>query len=332
MRLMVDTGCTRTGFDDSLRPFLGDSLGRTSLTTSAGIVKVDEFEWPKVELSGRPINSGQPIFCQDMSELRTQCGEDFAGVLGMDVLRKYVVQIDFDEGVLRLLTELPRSSEGLGVDCDIINGVGVAPLLQLACGPFDRLFLIDTGSTNTCIDQDTFNALLKAGEIVTGNTHSVATAAGSFVTRVGLLHRLSLGQFVHEDLLCDSDSMCILGLRYLSRYHVTLDFPRSKAYLHEGLHYAKSDPRGMCGIRPVRTPRGFVIKVVAPQGPASDAGIQVDDEILEINGESTSGMDMFRIGELLTTSPGRVVRMILRRRSDEVRISLIVGERIPQSD
>jgi hypothetical protein len=332
IQLLVDTGCTRTGFDIGLQPALGNPLSRTSVATPAGIIQVEEFNWPNVELGGRRISSDQPVFCHDFRQLQKAVGEDFAGILGMDVLRHYVVQIDFDEGVFRLSKELPTHPEGCGSEFDIIFSGGVRPHLLVSCGKSQQLFLIDTGSTNTCIDTETFDALVESHEILVGHTRSVATAAGCMVADSGLVHQLALGHFVHQDLHCDRDALSILGLPYLARYRIVLDFPNYKAYLCEGRNYSKSDPRGFCGLQPVRTLNGFVVQAVTPHGPAADAGLQLNDEINEIDGEPTSAMDMFRIGELLTSQPGRVLRLKLRRHGDEFQTSLTIGERIPRSE
>ena len=41
VRLLLDTGCTRTGLDTSFVPYLGPSIGKTTLETSSGRIDVD---------------------------------------------------------------------------------------------------------------------------------------------------------------------------------------------------------------------------------------------------------------------------------------------------
>jgi len=326
VRLQLDTGCTRSALDLRFQAELTPSRDRIEIETPGGFSNVEGFQCPPIELGTLTVSSSGPIFCTDFSAVRQMSGQAFDGVLGMDVLSNFIVQIDFDAGKVRFLKDLP-TTEWLGSAIPIIYGDRREPLVQVRCGDASHRLIIDTGSNSTCLEKELFDVLAKAGAIDVGGTHSVMTASGEVGSRSGLLRELAMGPFTHSDTLCDRDRLGLLGLKYLSRFHVTMDFPAKTAYFREGSRYAEADPRGVTGLRPVPTETGFRVGVVAPGGAASLAGVLPGDEILAINGESTDSMDLFEMGRILTSKPGRTLVMSLRRDGRELEARPTIKDR-----
>lgn len=331
IKMLVDTGCSRTGLDSSFCPDLGDSVGAVDQLTFAGIIQAEVFNPPEFELGGLKHTPEGPIFCQDLSDLRKITGEDFWGIVGMDILHHYVVQIDFDQGTLRLGTTLPRLEANLedGLKLKFVNEG--CPSVHVKCGTLEREFVVDTGSTNTCIDHATYIRLESTDQLIAGPAHHATSAGGLSASRSVLLSRLEVGPHRHENVLCDSDSMPALGLRYLSRYVVTFDFPRGLLYLREGKRFSVPDSRGMSGIAPLRCPDDFVVSRILPGSRADLAGIQVGDRIKQVNEQSTAEMDMFRMGKLLTGPPGQQLSLVIEREGKEKTVAVVIQDRFAKA-
>ena len=61
LEFIVDTGAPKTGFDESLKPRLGDAVGKYTMRTSAGLTESELFACPNVTVSGHALNGiGRP--------------------------------------------------------------------------------------------------------------------------------------------------------------------------------------------------------------------------------------------------------------------------------
>lgn len=326
VRLLLDTGCSQSGLDSRFRSLLTAKGGVIPVETPAGTMMVDVFKCPSIVFGSLAVAAEGPIFCSDFTTTSRVAGEEFDGVLGMDILSQFIVQIDFDSGKVRFLDKLP-TDQWLGSAIPIWYGACNRPQIRVGYGDASHRLIIATGSTNTCLVDEDFDLLAQAGTLQTGVTHSITTASGQVRTRPGLLRELSVGPFKHVDVLCDRGRLGLLGLRYLARFRVTFDFPSRTAYFCEGVRYAMSDPRGVTGIRPVQTSDGFVVRAVSPKGSAREAGVQSGDEILAVDGESTKRMDLFRIGQLLTSKPGHRLSLKLRRCGKTLEVRPVIKDR-----
>ena len=110
--------------------------------------------------------------------------------------------------------------------------------------------MIDTGYAGTgMLEEGSLAQLLAARELrVTGEEHAVSIS-GISSARVVRLSQLSLGTFEHHDFRFTSSSDNVLGLDYLSRYKVTIDFRKELIYLAKSKSFADRDCGQTCGLR-----------------------------------------------------------------------------------
>jgi len=69
-----------------------------------------------------------------------------------------------------------------------------------------------------------------------------------------------------------------------------------------------------------------IIQRVLREGPAAKAGLQIDDEILAIDGESTLNLKLTKLMKLLAGPKGSLVRLKIKRGSSEVEFNLVRNE------
>lgn len=95
---------------------------------------------------------------------------------------------------------------------------------------------------------------------------------------------------------------------------------------------AEPPPRAMLGVviepaRDGRTAEGVRVSGVTPGGPADEAGVQVDDLIVAVNGEALAegepaGAERRLVQRMRTVEPGDEVRLRLRRDGTELELML----------
>ena len=234
---IADTGSGVTILDKSLEPLLGKSLGTGSLNynvfglaTNSGI-----FAAPQLCLGGAPLLTAPVICTDDLS--RFGFGRPVMGILGIDCLRHYCLQLDFAARKIRFLD--PDHPEAAGGKFPIsFAHNGDRPWIH---GPIlgpATTFTLDTGlSEDFALRPKLFDCTL--GKLQTQNydqyfySREEESLAGARARKY-LFPQAALISGTYTNFLL-SDSRCgnLLGLRFLERHRVTLDFPRKTLCLEK---------------------------------------------------------------------------------------------------
>ena len=326
-QFIVNTGTTWSVFNVSLRSHLGPRVGSVSTEVPKGDnVQVELYSPPNARVGSLPLTNDS-VLCHDFTLIRGAFGYDVHGVVGMDFLRQWVIAIDFDRGRLRVLppetTRDPEWGESIPFVYDAIG----APSISATAGANVRaLFRVDTGDTGTGDLEDTLlNRLVGAHQAhITGDCPSVS-ASGIHSSRVARLSHFSLQSFRHEDLQFTSGKQNNLGLRYLSRYRVTIDFPNERIYLAKGKRFAGRDRGDACGLHYFFKPGRLEVEFVDAKSPAHAAGFRPKDVIVKLCGKPISELKPSKVDGLLTTE-GKAVKTTVERGGKRMEISFTPKE------
>jgi hypothetical protein len=213
---MVDTGAPGTVLDKSMEPKSGKRLGTVTITTlDCGTQKSGRYVTPRLYLGNTRLMTGRNIVTFDFKQLSFRAGRPIMGVLGMDCLRHYCIQLDFEAGKIRFL------------DPDHVNAAGLGkafPLTFEGNRPFIHHVSLTGGKgTNSLIDTG-----CHADGFVPKNT-----------VRTNDSGTVRLPECVWDDETCTNlivgvgEDVNLLGLRFLARHLVTLNFPKSMMYLKQ---------------------------------------------------------------------------------------------------
>src|SRR5260221_11812647 len=113
----VDTGCPNTILDKSLEPTLGKRLGMRFLWYGAYGLKVGgSYAAPNLYLGDTRLRTGPRVATDDLRRrlLNQLAGRPIMGVIGMDCLRHYCIQLDFATGKVRFLDPDQLRTDELG--------------------------------------------------------------------------------------------------------------------------------------------------------------------------------------------------------------------------
>ncbi len=213
---MVDTGTPITLLDKSLEPQLGKRLGTTTFWNFRSKSKIGIYDAPKLYLGQTELRTAARVYTGDFKKLSTEIGRPVMGILGMDCMRNYSIQLDFETGKMRFLDPNQPHPGDLGAAFPIIVRDGLPYIHHDSfLGKKELDLMVDTG----CM----FDGLLKASRFPreAGRQRSVAIGTCTW------------NDNTYTDLFLAREEPDIIGLRFLARHVVTLNFPEQKMYLRQ---------------------------------------------------------------------------------------------------
>jgi hypothetical protein len=144
----VDTGTTSTAVDKSLEPRLGKRLSTIKGQHYSEIIAGGVYSAPRIYLGNVPLRMGGTIVTLDLKPPSSSAGRPVMGILGMDCLCHYCIQLDFETGTLRFLDpdRLDTKSLGDAFPLTFPHGVTFTRCAGLLNGPSTDLLV---GRTRT---------------------------------------------------------------------------------------------------------------------------------------------------------------------------------------
>ena len=242
----VETGSPITVLDKSLGPVLGNRVGERTLHYVWKDVTGGRYKAPNLYLGKTRLKTGDHVWTDDFR--RNPCwtnaaGQPVMGILGMDCLRNYCVQLDFKAPKARFLdsecleraglgrafplTVYPRGLSGYVAIHGTFTGTkGVRPLVDTDC-------LVDG-----ILDPKEFQLELRAQKAAWTNHF---TGRLGFQRYTAFFPRAKFVGETYSDLTLDrspdlvvggkTNHVNVIGLPFLARHLVTLDFPKKTVYL-----------------------------------------------------------------------------------------------------
>ena len=304
--LVLDTGCTASSID--VRFFQGKSsepAGRHEIRSSNGTSMLFSYACKSIALRDHVLGEDVQVLGTDLAWIQRYTGDNVCGILGMDFLRHHLLFIDFDEGIVAFLP--PDQVKRLG-------DVAPIPLQFEANCPYVAVtlpggkiesFLIDLGANATTLRKASFDEMTMAGHLALGRACEVLSIHGRSDAAEGILDEMQLGQHSILGKVVLSGSSSTIGRDFLSRYQILLDFPRGQLFIQPGKAFDKPESVATWGARFMWIDQRFVLDFVRENGPASQAGLQVADELRSIDGKEVQAMDLFEISQVVSSAPGR---------------------------
>jgi hypothetical protein len=204
MPFMVDTGASGTVIDKSLEPKLGKRRGTVSTSGWEGTGKANAFPAPAIYLGNTRLLTEKIIYTSDLKHP--------SGILGMDCLKHYCIQLDFAARTMRFLEPGQVNAAELGK---------AFPLTFRGNLPYiDHAGLIGGSRTNLLIDVGCRVDGLEDKSAIKG----LAQILRDCVWDGEIYTNLTVASVEHGHAL---------GLNFFARHLVTLDFPNRTMYLKQ---------------------------------------------------------------------------------------------------
>ena len=301
------------------------TLGSLRVASAAN----DGVELKDVKVAVLDVNpSFEPMFWRSM-----------AGVIGYDVISRFVVTVDYDDSLLVLHDPATWKYTGTEKPLSMVMN-GTVPALEGRFDDSDKgLFRLDVGSSSTV---DVHAPFAKKTGIVNrmGKTTRFDGVGfgGSFSSEVGRLRSMSLGPYEWDDpvvvvshategAFASEEFAGNIGNRILERFRVTFDYERRQVYLEPGRRYADRDHLTRAGVLLTKRAGRVGVESVLANSPAENAGLRTGDQVLAVDGRDIAQWDLPELSALFDEGePGRKVPLRVLRGSQEKQLKLKLAE------
>lgn len=260
-------------------------------------------------------------------------GLDVHGIIGADLLRRFVVQIDYRKKTVtfhdpskfsvpngkftELEVELHRNKPYIYTHTDLPRDTSA----QLK-------YLMDTGASVALMMYTITDTLLQLPEqFIRSN---IGMGLGGFIEGfVGRTPSIDLGATTmrevvtnYQDFLPTMDSAYfnkrngLIGNQILSRFTVIVDYIRGKVYVEPTSKASKRfryDRSGLALVASGPNLEDVTVFAVTPETPASEAGMQKGDIIKRINGVPTAFTGLQGVINRLKKRPGKRMKLTVER-------------------
>lgn len=342
LQFLLDTGGAGSSVDREVANKLGLKMERGQASVS-GNAALEVGVIPSATVTVGQIQFQEQLVAAPLSPLEPIFGRSLEGILGGNFMRKYVVELDYEKGVMRLYDPTGFQYEGRGVafPFSLVQGIPFLNLqVSLPNGKTARgSFLVDTGGnmvTHVYREIAERDGLLDGLVTLEETGYGIGGATRRVAARGSVLF---LGQYrftrpivvFTEDkagLRANPASMGLVGMEVLRRFKVTFDYSRSRMYLEPNRSFSEPFVYDASGLRLRASRPSFwppSVSGVRDSSPAQEAGIERGDVLLQIDGRSTDRLKLENIRQTLMR-PGKTYTLTLSRSQKVVKTVLRTRE------
>jgi hypothetical protein len=270
-------------------------------------------------------------------------GVDFDGLIGFEVFKRFVVEIDYARQLLTLIRPDAFEYAGKGVPIPFKFDERT-PVVDGAISSVPATFSIDTGSRTTLdlygpfVDAQNLEDLLEPRlEGITG-----WGVGGGVRSKVAPGATLQLGEVEVKDVIvsfsqqqegafADRYTAGNIGAGILKRFTVTFDYGEKIMILEPNALFDKPDPFDKSGMWINIDKDAFKVADVIAGGAADDAGIRVGDRIVACNGKTPPELGLPALREAFRRQPpGTVFELTVDSQSEKRLVQLKLKDLLPQ--
>ena len=230
--VLLDTGADGILLDQSIEPQLGSRWATgNGYFPAYGATTDAVYKAPKLYLNGTRLETGEWVNTTDFSKLPF-ASRRVRGLLGMQCLRHYCLQLDFQAGKLRFLDSktLDPAKLGRAFPITVPTHIPRVYVKDNFAGVEGEQSIVDTGDSwdGALLPKNLRTAVANRDAAVmdTRQAGKGAAFADAYFPKV------VFGGETYRDLkIHESTAANMIGLRFLSRHLVTFDFPHNVMYL-----------------------------------------------------------------------------------------------------
>jgi len=337
LHFLFDTGASVSVIDPQSARALGlRAKGKLNLDATGGSVQSGLIGPVSLSLSGVTVFK-QTLATIDLDAFAPLFGYKIDGIIGHDFINNFVVEIDYAAGLMSLYETGSYKYAGTG-EAIPIELIEKTPFVRVRIGlngreQIEGKFEVDSGATGILNLNTPFVNKHKMLETLTTHAQSKLGGAGGSAEAVKAhVPSVGLGSLVVKNPLVvfaqgteGSESSAEydgeLGAGFFSRFKTILDYSRSQIILEP--NQGVSNRKDLSGLDIVAEPprfRTYVVNSVAADSPAAAVGVQEEDTIVAVDGQSTARLTLRELRQLFTQPGERVVSV--RRGSKTIRVTL----------
>jgi clan AA aspartic protease (TIGR02281 family) len=258
------------------------------------------------------------------------------GMLGLSFLKKFDFRLDYENKSLRFA---PAESGSIATNKAVLASENYGNLLTVLAevdGIPARL-IVDTGAGQSLILHPWFVEKKKLRQRYPKRL-SVVTGGGLLGLMRGEYVRvqtLKLGDCTLTNVLADFDSKKptrpgdiagYIGAGILRRFNLSFDSASQRMFFEPNAGFAVNPPPPACvrsGLVCLPDGTNWIVKDVIPGSPAAEAGVRLEDRLLEIDGHAVQPLKLGEVKSFFQAVPGTPVRLRVQTNGESPREAIL---------
>lgn len=295
------------------------------------------------------LNNAILVLEDDYFKFEESAGMDVHGIIGADILKRFVIKIDYSRRVITFYDPSHyKHSEAKSVQLNSIFKRNKPYIFTKVTMDNDHTYqtklLMDTGASLALLlhTNTNLNIVVPPNVVSTNIGMGLGGTLEGFVGRVPALElceqwplNAAITNFQDIGVIPDTSFLYgrhgILGNQVLNRFIITIDYPREKVYVEPGKLYKQKfnyDRSGLSLICSGANLNVFTATFVVDGSPAAEAGMQKGDEIKSINGVPASVLSLQELLVKLQKKPGKRIKIVARRNGQKMKFEFTLRELI----
>lgn len=344
--LLLDTGANMSILNWEIATAKGLELRGHGTTNSAAGGNTFEFaftELPAVKVANLEIAARTVAVIKRHTEAAN--GHQSIGLIGADVMKALVVEVDYPASTIRFHDPATFEYAGDGVSVPLTLDQNSKPHIQaLLTDPEGHSMtadlVVDTGGrgflvlSRPFVEEHHLEQRLEPPLLATTGVG----IGGEVKHHLARMQSLRVGGFELLSPIVElplqgttgaygrDDRSGVLEARFLERFRVFFDYPHERLILEPGPHFERPFEHDGSGTFLVAYDfhlDGVEVLRVAPDTPASEAGMQAGDQLISIDGQSVVDLGLDGVRALFMEF-GRTLALVVQRGSETLELELSI--------
>ena len=342
---LFDTGASVTVIDSAYAAKIGlKSVGNMHAEGAgsgggASFATLDRLRLTTADADGVELQNLKVAVLNVNSVLAPFFWRDCAGVVGFDVIVRFVNQVDYDGHNLFLYDPKTFTYEGKGTAVPMTLA-GHAPVVNIKLdGLYEGAARVDVGSGSML---DLHTPFVAKYELIAKAPRAITVMGGgfggTFESKLARMKSLEIGPYrvdepliglstTTEGALASEDYAGNIGNELLERFKVTLDYERRKIYLEPAAKYTKRPGFSLFGAQLAREDGTIKAFQVLKDSPADRAGLAEGDEVVSIDGVAAAQLDPDQLEQKFVDGvAGTRVKLVVLRNGKQKNLNATLKE------
>jgi hypothetical protein len=326
LNFVFDTGASTVVLDENVAKKIGVKANYQQPAEGAAGTEMYNIALSQQFQIGDVILRDAHTVLVDLKRLSKKGNHQIDGIIGYNIMKQYVTQIDYDQNVIKLydnVSEIKGKEEYTAVETTFDYSQIPQVNLEFTLDnkqKFKGNFLFDSGANMTFLLNTPF---VKEKNIESLLEKTIENKAESLTTsskfKIGKIASLRWGDFTFGEMPIDlSNSKAgvmaskeytgILGIKIIKRFNSILDYKNKKIYLKPNNTFKNAFEFPRSGISLAQEADMIKVSNVVTAAEAYEKGIREGDQLLEINDISASDV--------------RACRKMLKQKDETVKLKL----------
>jgi hypothetical protein len=322
LNFVFDTGASTVVLDETTAEEIGVQANYQQPAEGAGGTKMYNIALSqKFHIGNITLKDAHTVLV-DLERLSKRGGTRIDGIIGANIMKEYVTQIDFDQKEIHLYksVEAIQDKDGYTAVDAVIDYTNIPEIdLEFTLEndqKFKGNFLFDSGANMTFLLNTPFAKAKKIESLLSKTIENKAeglTTSSQF--KIGKAAGLQLDTFSFGEMPMDISNSTsgvmaageyagIVGIKVISRFNCILDYKHKKIYFKPNKTYADAFEFPRSGISLSKEENHIKISNVVTSAEAYQKGIREGDQLLEIDDVAVE--DVHKCREILKQKDTRV--------------------------